>query len=223
MKDFTYALAKSDRKTLSIYVERDGSVLIRAPKNIPLKTLDEIVKLKSYWIYKSIAELKELNRTGVKREIANGEGFLFMGKSYRLKIEEGVKPPLTLTQGYFTLDADEVENARKHFVSFYRQKGKEHITERVSRFKDKLGVNPRRVRVMDLKNRWASSSKDAVNFHWKVMLAPMTIIDYVIIHELVHCLKPNHGPKFWELVGSVMPNYDEKKVWLRTNGANLDI
>jgi predicted metal-dependent hydrolase len=185
--------------------------------------LDEIVKLKRAWIYKSIAELKELNRTGIEREIANGEGFLFMGKSYRLKIEEGLESPLTLSQGYFMLDANELENARKHFVDFYKQKGKEHISQRVRHIKEKLGVNPRNVRVMDLRNRWASKSERGLNFHWKVMLAPMTVIDYIIVHELAHYLKPDHGPRFWDVVSSIMPNYQEKRVWLRTNGAGLDI
>src|SRR6266480_3053265 len=116
MSHLTYNVERSNRKTLSIYVERNGRVLVRAPKTIPQKTLDEIIKLKQYWIYRSIVELQELNRTRVDREIANGEGFLFMGKSYRLKIEEGLNRPLKLSQGYFILDLEQVENARRHFV-----------------------------------------------------------------------------------------------------------
>jgi predicted metal-dependent hydrolase len=223
LKDFTFTVARSNRKTLSIYVERNGSVLVRAPRNIPQKVLNAIIKIKGYWIYKSITELQELNRTKVTREIANGEGFLFMGKSYRLKIEEGLETPLTLAQGFFKLDADDVEDARQHFINFYKEKGKQHISERVHLIRGKFGVNPKSIRVMDLQNRWASRSDKSINFHWKVMLAPMTIIDYVIIHELAHYLAPGHGSKFWEQVESVMPDYQEKKIWLRNNGANLDI
>ncbi len=223
MKDFAFALARTDRKTLSIYVESDGSVLVRAPRNIPQKVLDSIIKLKGYWIYKSVTELKELNRTKVAREIANGEGFLFMGKSYRLKIEEDLEAPLMLTQGFFKLDADEVGDAREHFINFYKEKGKQHISERVHLIKGRFGVNPKSIRVMDLQKRWASRSDKSVNFHWKVMLAPITIIDYIIIHELAHYLAPGHGSEFWEQVESVMPDYREKKIWLRNNGANLDI
>jgi len=222
-KDLTYTLAKSDRKTMSIYVEPQGNVVVRAPKDIQEKKLEAIMDLKSYWIYKSIAELQELNRTKVTRQITHGEGFLFMGKSYRLKIDKNLKTPLTLIQGYFMLHADKVENAREHFVNFYREKGKEHIPARVDYFKKKLGVEPKTIRVMDLKNRWASQSKNGVNFHWKVMLAPMSVIDYIVVHELAHLIKQDHSPAYWELVESVMPDFQERKNWLKINGANLDI
>ena len=222
-KDLTYTLAKSDRKTMSIYVEPNGNITVRAPKDIQEKKLQAIMDLKSYWIYKSIAELQELNRTKVTRQITHGEGFLFMGKSYRLKIDQNLKTPLALAQGYFMLNANKIQNAREHFINFYREKGKEHIPTRVAYFKEKLGVEPKTIRVMDLKNRWASQSKKGVNFHWKIMLAPMTIIDYIIVHELSHIHVQEHSPKFWEHVESVMPNYEEKKNWLKINGANLDI
>jgi len=222
-KDLTYTLAKSDRKTMSIYVKPDGNVLVRAPKDITQKKLDAILALKSYWICKSMAELQELNRTKVTRQIAHGEGFLFIGKSYRLKIDKNIQNKLVLNQGYFILHADEIENAREHFIDFYREKGKECIPNRVAYFKKKLGVKPRTIRVMDLRNRWASQSKKGVNFHWKLMLAPRRIIDYIVVHELAHMRIPDHSQEFWELVESVMSNYEEKKKWLRINGANLDI
>jgi predicted metal-dependent hydrolase len=76
---------------------------------------------------------------------------------------------------------------------------------------------------MELKNRWASRSEKGLNFHWKVVLAPVTVIDYIIVHELAHYLRPDHGLQFWDTVESVIPNYHEKKEWLRKNGANLDI
>jgi len=221
--DITYTLAKSDRKTMSIYVEPNGTILVRAPKYIPQEKLNAILGLKKYWIHKSIAELQELNRTKVTRQIAHGEGFLFMGKSCRLKIDKNLKKPLSLVQGYFILHTDEIENAREHFINFYREKGREYIPTRVEYFKKKIGVEPKNIRVMDLKNRWASQSRNGVNFHWKLMLAPMTIIDYIVVHELAHLNVQDHSPAFWELVESVMPNYDERKNWLKINGANLDI
>ena len=221
-KDLTYTLAQSDRKTMSIYVDRDGNILVRAPKDLPSNKLDAIMDLKSYWIYKSISEMQELNRNRVTRHIANGEGFLYMGKSYRLKIEKGLKTPLALSNGYFLLSEAGADNARKHFINFYREKGKQHLSERVKYYGKKIGVDVSSIRVMDLKTRWASRSNKGLNFHWKVMLAPMSIIDYLVVHELAHFKKADHSHEFWELVESVMPNYREKKNWLRVNGANLD-
>lgn len=222
-KDLTYKLAQSDRKTMSIYVEPDGNIVVRAPKNLPQKKIDAIIDLKSYWIYKSISEFQQLNKTKVTRKITDGEGFLFMGKSYRLKITNNITIPIILHQGYFLLHSDKINKARDHFINFYKEKGKEHIPQRVEYFKQKIGVEPKIVRIIELKNRWASKTDKAVNFHWKIMLAPMTIIDYIIVHELAHLKVPDHSDEFWEIVESVMPNYKDKIYWLKVNGANLDV
>lgn len=222
-KDITYSLIQTNRKTISIYVEPDGSITVRAPKNVDLHKINSIVDLKRPWIYKGIAELKELNSAKANRDLVNGEGYLYMGRSYRLKIERNLKLPLSLTQGFFRLDEKQTHEAKKHFINFYKEKGRKHITERVDYFKKKVGVEPKSIRIMDLKKRWASRGKTRLNFHWKVMLAPISVIDYVIVHELAHLKKEDHSPQFWEIVESIIPNYAEKKNWLRLNGANLDI
>ena len=179
--------------------------------------------MKRYWIYKAIAEVKELNKTKVNRSLVNGEGYLYMGRSYRLKIDKGAPFPFSLTQGFFVIDERQIQNAREHFISFYKSQGKKHITERANYFAKRLGLDPSTVRILDLKKRWASRSEKGINFHWKVMLAPATVIDYIVVHELAHFKQSNHSPKFWEIVESILPNYVEKKEWLRLNGANLDI
>jgi predicted metal-dependent hydrolase len=208
---------------MSIYVEPNGSIVVRAPKNLDMGKINKIVDLKSGWIYRAISELEELNRTKVHRSLVNGEGYLFLGKNHRLRIEKGLRCPLSLTHGYFLLDESQLHKAKKHFINFYKKKGKNHITERIEYFRKKIGVKPKTVRIMELKNRWASRSRTGVNFHWKIMLAPITVIDYVIVHELAHFKKEDHGPLFWEMVESVLPDYNERKSWLRSNGANLDI
>jgi len=218
-----YSLTQTNRKTLSIYVEPDGSVTVRAPKNVDLEKINSIVDLKRPWIYRGIAELEELNRTKVHRSLANGEGYLYMGRSYRLKIEKGLNQALSLNQGFFMLDEDQTHKAKEHFIDFYKEKGRKHITERVNYFKKRMGVEPKSVRIMELGKRWASRGKTGLNFHWKAMLAPISIIDYIIVHELAHLRKENHSSQFWEIVESVMPNYSERKNWLKLNGANLDI
>lgn len=218
-----YKLVRSERKTLSIYVERDSSVLVRAPRKIPRRQIDAIMNQKRFWVYKSIAEFQELNGSRVRRQIADGEGFLFLGKSYRLRIEKNLDVPLALEGGHFFLREEEIENARKHFVNFYRKKGREHIVDRVNYFGSRFGLSPEKVRVMELRNRWASKTEKGLNFHWKVALAPMNVVDYIIVHELAHYKEPRHSHAFWETVESVMPDYQEKRNWLRMNGASLDI
>ena len=221
--ELNYTLKRSQRKTMSIYVERNGSVSVLAPDNLETEKLNKIIENKLYWIYKSIAELEELIKTRVDRDIAEGEGFSYLGKSYRLRIEEGLEEPLILSEGYFILNFRNIKNAKDHFITFYKREGSRHLPERINHYKEKLGVNPKSIRIMDLQNRWASWSNDRLNFHWKIMLAPLSVIDYTIVHELAHLIEPNHTPKFWEIVESIMPDYKDKKNWLKLNGASLDV
>lgn len=222
-KDITYSLTQTNRKTMSIYVEPQGNITVRAPSTIDIHRINSILDMKSYWIHKAIAEVKELNKTKVNRSLVNGEGYLYMGKSHRLKIEKDLRSPLSLKQGFFMLSENQGHKAKEHFTNFYKTKGKQHITERVNYFKKKIGVEPQAVRIIELRNRWASKSKTGLNFHWKVMLAPATVIDYIIVHELAHLRKAQHSPQFWEIVESVLPDYLERREWLKVNGANLDI
>lgn len=222
-KDITYSLSRSDRKTMSIYVEPDGSVSVRAPKDLEISKINKIIDLKSYWIYTSLSEVEQLNGSRVKRQLVDGEGFLYLGKSYRLKIDKQLATPLALSQGYFILDENQINKAKTHFINFYKDEAKKLIPARVEYYKKKLGVKPKNIRVMELKNRWASMGKSSLNFHWKLMLSPISIIDYVIVHELAHYLKEDHSDEFWEIVESVMPDYKDKKEWLKINGAGLDV
>jgi predicted metal-dependent hydrolase len=218
-----YSLVRSDRKTLSIYVEPNGSVLVRAPNSASIERINEILEKKRLWVYRSLVEFQELNHTKVTRKISNGEGFLFLGKSYRLKIDPNLIEPFSLNQGYFLLNESRALDAKRLFIDFYKDQGKKFIPKRVTYFREKIGVTPNKIVIRELKNRWASISKTALNFNWKIMMASISIIDYLVVHELAHYIHPDHGSEFWELVESVMPNYLEKKNWLRLNGAFLDV
>ncbi|WAI01342.1 M48 metallopeptidase family protein [Methanogenium organophilum] len=95
---------------------------------------------------------------------------------------------------------------------------------KVDSYKDRFEEIPRGIRVIDFKYRWRScSSKNHLNFHWKIILAPMTIVDYIVVHEMAHLIEKNHTPEFWEIIGTVLPDYEQRKEWLRRNGKYLDI
>jgi hypothetical protein len=227
-KDITYSLfQRKRRKTASIHVERDGAVSVIVPDTLTTKEIERLIETKRRWIYRQLAEWQDLNVSRLKREFVNGEGFLYLGRSYRLKMVQGQEKPLLLKDGYFCLRKSELVNgnADTAFREFYRKKGLARIPDRVGIYQTRIGVRRVLVRVMDLKNRWASCSsrKDALNFHWKCMMAPLTVLDYIIVHELVHLLQPNHTPKFWAEVEKLIPDYVERKGWLRVNGAALNI
>jgi predicted metal-dependent hydrolase len=157
-------------------------------------------------------------------EYVNGEGFLYLGRSYRLKLVEDQSVPLMLKDGYFCLRSDDDVSPDEAFQELYRQKGKQRIPERVAHYQRRMGVQPKAVRIIELKNRWASCSLGGnLNFHWKCMMAPPTVLDYIVVHELAHLIHPNHTQAFWNEVDKVMPDYGDRKKWLRVNGAGMDL
>lgn len=227
--DISYQIVRSHRSTADIVIERDGNIIVRAPEKIPDERIEDIVEAKRYWIYKNLAEWRDLNATRVLREYRNGEGFLYLGRSYRLLLVADQEEPLQLRDGRFCLQRDlvdqgEIVAAQTAFRDYYIAKGREKICERVDHFAPQIGVKPNVADVRELGHRWASCSPNGnMAFHWKCMMAPQTIIDYIIVHELCHFHQLNHTDAFWNEVDKVMPDFIERKEWLRKNGAGLDL
>lgn len=227
--DISYQVVRSRRATADIIIERDGQILVRAPESIPDERIEDLVEAKRYWIYKNLAEWRDLNATRVLREYRNGEGFLYLGRSYRLLLVAEQTEPLLLKNGRFCLRRDLVdegamEAAKAAFRDYYIARGSERIGHRMNYYAPKVGFTPREVDVRELGNRWASCSPSGnLAFHWKCMMAPQTIIDYIVVHELCHFHHLDHTDAFWNEVDKVLPNYGERKEWLRKNGAGLDV
>lgn len=225
-KDIEYSLVRSRRRTASIYVERDGQISIQVPTALADAAIERLIEGKRRWIYRNLAEWRDLNSHRVAREYVNGEGFLYLGRSYRLRLVKRAAELLSLKDGYFCLRATESEKTRADaaFKAFYREKGLLRIPPRVAFFQDKIGVEPEAIRVIDLKHRWAScSAGGTLNFHWKCMMAPVAVIDYIVVHELAHLVNPNHDLRFWNEIDKVMPDFQVRKDWLRVNGAGMDL
>lgn len=230
VRDIEYQLLPGvDRKTTDIVIERNGTIVVRPPKDLSPEQIDSIVESKRLWIYRNLAEWLDLNAAAVVREWVNGETFLYLGRSYRLALISNADFNLKLKDGRFYLNRSIVDEkgfdaAKKVFEDFYCNKGFQHINARVNYFAPKVGVKPVSVTVKEIGYQWAScSSTNSLNFHWKCMMAPSKIVDYVIVHELCHIRTKNHSDVFWNEVDKVMPDYRERKEWLKLNGASLDL
>ena len=233
MDGFEYRLKRSNRKSMGISIERDGVVIVKTPYQVELNEIEKFISEKKVWIYQKLAKKKALNREGPKREFVNGQGFLYLGKSYRLKfiddagIGSGKLPkaaPLRLWHGYFELAESEKTGARNHFVSWYRKQIKRQLKERVQRYDKRIGVTVKDIRILDLGHRWASCGRNGViNFNWRSVMASIWVFDYILVHEMVHLIESTHSDRFWRLVSRVMPDYKEHASWLNENGADLDL
>ena len=218
------AVKKSKRKTVSIFIERDGSVSALVPSNLSDDEIATILKAKEYQIHRNLAQWLQLNERYVTREYVNCQSFLYLGRNYRLKLVDDKLGELKFSKGYFLLSKDVLSNAEQYFIDFYRNKLKEKIKSLIIRYKEQLGVSPNDIKVMELKNRWAScSAKGNINFHWKCAMAPMDVLQYIIVHELAHLIHLNHTKEFWNEVDKVLPKYEEQMNWLKLNGVGMSL
>jgi predicted metal-dependent hydrolase len=230
VKDIEYELlAGTARRTTDIVIERDGRITVRPPARMSPEQVDETVLSRRLWIYRNLAEWRDLNSKRVVREWVNGESFLYLGSAYRLLLVPGQVEAVKLKDGRFLLlrsvvDAGGSSAAQEAFKSFYIARGKERLEQRVHHFAPKVGVHPGVVQVKELGYRWASSlPSGGLHFHWKCMMAPAKIIDYIVVHELCHMHHRDHTEQFWNEVDKVMPDFRDRKEWLRQCGAQTDL
>ena len=228
--DIAYQLLPgANRQTTDIVIERDGQITVRPPLRMTPEQVDQTVLSTRMWIYRNLAEWRDLNAARVLREWVNGESFRYLGSSYRLLLVKMQDEPLKLKDGRFHLlrsviQPDDKEAAHCAFESFYAEKGRDRIARRMQFFSRKVGVVPGKVLIKNIGYRWASCLKNGdLHFHWKCMMAPATVIDYIVVHELCHLHHRDHSAAFWNEVDKVMPDYRERKEWLRVRGAELDL
>jgi len=230
VRDIEYQLLPgSNRRTTDIVIERNGLITVRPPLKVTASQVDETVLSKRMWIYRNLAEWRDLNATRVVREWVNGEAFLYLGNNYRLQLVKKQDEPLKLKDGRFSLLRSVVESGDKDealevFKNFYIEKGLSRLTKRIDFFSKRIGVSPGKVHIKDIGFRWASCLKNGdLHFHWKCLMAPLTVIDYIVVHELCHLHHRDHSVAFWNEVDKVMPDYRDRKEWLRMRGAELDL
>src|SRR4051812_19903261 len=135
-RQLNYEVVRSGRSTADIVIERDGRVVVRAPRTVSDEKIEDIVAAKRYWIFKNLAEWRDLNATRVVREYTNGEGFLYLGRSYRLLLVADQQAPLLLKDGRFCLrrelaDKGEVPAAQAAFRDYYIARGQDRLCARV--------------------------------------------------------------------------------------------
>jgi predicted metal-dependent hydrolase len=215
--------SKRRRKTISLHIKEDGRVVIYVPYHTPKGEIERFIKEKESWVIKKISE-KERSIKETEKAFIPGEKFLYLGESYPLEIGDthyrGL--PLKLSFGKFVLDKDRLEEARDLFIHWYKREAKEKIEGRVHYFSNRLQLFPKGLKITSAKYRWGSCSRDSrLSFSWKIIMAPLSIIDYVLIHELVHIKEKNHSKRFWTYLETILPDYRKHRFWLKENGYRL--
>lgn len=211
------------RRTMQITVERDGGLVLSVPPQVSRDRLRAFVLEKRFWIYTKLAEKVRLQRDVPRKEFVAGEGFLYLGRSHRLKLVDDQDAPLKLTSGRFCLRRDALTSAREHFIRWYSERASAWLSARVSEYQGRMEVEPAGVRVQDLGYRWGSCGKgNWLYFHWKTILLPARFAEYVVAHEIAHLHEPHHTLGFWLRLERAMPDYEQRKIWLAEHGMDVE-
>ena len=221
--NFQLIRSKRRRKTISLYIKEDGRIVICVPYHTPKGEIEGFIKERESWVIKKISE-KERSIKETEKAFIPGEKFLYLGESYPLEIgdtnQKGL--PLKLSFGKFILDKDRLEEARDLFIHWYKREAKEKIEGRLHYFSNRLQLFPKGLKITSAKYRWGSCSRDSrLSLSWRIIMAPLSVIDYVLIHELVHIKEKNHSKRFWTYLETILPDYRKHRFWLKENGYRL--
>jgi len=219
----------SRRRTISLFVDPHEGVFLRAPLGPSVDSLIKLVHSKADWIIKKQKQIEEVGEFLPKREFANGETFLYLGRQFRLKVlrlDKALSNKVAFTNGCFEISIDgeytEVGKKRvmrKLLTNWYKRHARSVIFNRIKIYAKKLDLALVEFALANQSKRWGSCShKGRVRFNWHIIMAPLSLIDYVVAHELSHLKQPNHSQEFWKLLGNVMPDYEIRRDRLRKEG-----
>jgi predicted metal-dependent hydrolase len=225
--DLTFEHRESERRTtLEIIVDRDGSLVLATPPDVPQEQLEAFVEEHLVWVYTKLADKEGHAQPQARKEYVPGEGFFYLGRSYRLRLVDGVEPraPLRLYRGWFELGHDVASQGRHHFIDWYTAHLRPVLDRTVARFVERMDAAPAKVHVRDLGYRWGSTDRRGhLYFHWRVAMLPVHMIEYVVAHELTHLVEREHTDSFWRRLERLVPDYEARRRWLEREGARYDL
>lgn len=211
-------IIRSKRKTIALVVQANGELLVRAPQRATKRQISALLEKHADWIVKKQAEVKARQVTKPSRQFVDGEKFFFLGEEYSLEIVNVNKPKLDLSRN-FQLAKSMQSEAKAVFEYWYKKEARHIFNQRIAYYAEKHGFDVKQVKLSSARTRWGScSSKGYINLTWRLVMMPMPIIDYVVVHELCHLREANHSKAFWAQVAAIMPDYKSRRRWLKENG-----
>lgn len=228
-KTIEYEVQRGSRKNVTITVSPNQTVIVKIPKEMPEDEIESVVAKKAYWITQQQFLMKDIQVVEYQKDYVNGECFLYLGRRYmlELRLEEQIKTPyVKLYRGKLivTTNSRNSEIIRPALIRWYKERAQEIIERRISYYERVFEQKRGRIIIKEQKKRWASCGKNGdLMINWKIVMAPTSVIDYVIVHELCHLVHRNHSKDYWNEVGRVLPDYEQYKNWLMNHGIELKL
>lgn len=203
-------------------IERDGSLRLRAAEDVRTEELSAFLRSKRQWIYTKLAEREQLQAKPVAKELVDGEGFLYLGRSHQLRVIDNGEQTVRLEHGRLVLPKHLQASGHDLIVDWYRTRGLKWLRPQVDDWAARLRVKPTSLEVADLGHKWGSATAEGrVRVHWATLQLRRGLVDYVLAHELAHLHEPHHGPTFWAVVARVMPDFEDRRAQLARVGTTL--
>ncbi|MTI49066.1 MAG: M48 family metallopeptidase [Firmicutes bacterium] len=226
-----FNIIRSNRKTMEIRITPPSTIIVRAPGNITEKAIIQSVEEKKQWILNKLDELKDIDYSKYKKSFVEGEKFLYLGDEYTLQFvvdpsEKKIRVTFENNKLYIISRSNNLikEKIKLAIEKWYREETLKQILNIVEAHQLSFNSRPRSIRVKEQKKRWGScNSKKDLMFNWRLGMAPVHIIEYVVVHEMCHMVHLNHSKDFWNLVEKINPDYKERKVWFKKNGHKLTL
>lgn len=215
------------RKNLSIIVEPQGQVRVIAPSRMKVSQVIEAMERNAAWVERQLNRVEESLANLNPRHFASGETLLYRGSLYPclFELDDRLKDAeVKLGTGLFTLRSPVQEQSllRRAMEKWYREEARRIIPERVRHYAAIIGCSPGELRIKNQQKRWGScSQKGNLNFNWRLILVPDEILDYMVVHELCHMVHLNHSAEYWSLVGAILPDYQARRSWLKSQTGPL--
>ena len=223
--DLSYEIRRSaKRKNVTITVERDRTVVVHAPDDVPEDKLRQLVDSKRQWLFEKLNDAQKYQPLphAPGKELVNGESALYLGRAYRIELVDTADDAVHFT-GQFLIPRSRASERKRVLRQWYMERAQEKILPRVKLYAKSLGVSYEQAKISDSRFRWGSCTPgNNLNFNWRLIKAPMFVIDCVIVHELAHLIEANHTPRFWNIVRAQLPAMDRARDWLREHGQSLE-
>ncbi len=228
-KEISFNIIYRKRKTLSLEIKQDGTINVLSPNGVDKNFIINAVKDKGDWILKKVEELEIKNKNKLERNYETGDIFMYLGKEYKLQ----VVVDKTVTRAEVKIKDENIiikansnnkEYIQQNLKLWFADETLKIVKDRVNYYSKYFKDNVRAIKIKDQKTRWASCTyKNEILFNLRCSMAPIEIIDYVVVHEMCHMEHRNHSKDFYNAVGKIIPDYKEKIKWLKDNGMKMNI
>jgi predicted metal-dependent hydrolase len=224
VNDLHFELRRSSvRRSMEIVVGRTGELVLSAPPAVDETRLRDFVRRKRMWIYQQLARQAMLGKQPRGKAFVDGEGFPYLGRNHRLRLVPESDAAIKLMGGRFVMPKALAKDGREHLIRWYCGRARPWLEDKVSEYAARMEVAPAGVRVQELGYRWGSCGKGGwLYFHWKTILLPARIAEYVVVHEMAHLHEPHHSPEYWRRVERAMPDFEQRKAWLSVHGLTVE-